>query len=187
MSIAPVPQLAARLDLALLQSEVLYSHLVADRMLDRDWQHISPRLVADLIEAEIPLDTIRLAAEAIGVPMPSPWQAAKMAFDWLAYLVVTGQISPAHAVHARVVPNWRDRSGPPEEPTSAPVLAMMSAVYWWMDDATDLSPTEYERLHLESSARLVEISRAVVAAPDWSFRDWPEAILVDPVLVAAVR
>lgn len=46
MSIPPVPQLAARLDLALLQSEVLNPHLVADRMLDRDWEHISPRLVA---------------------------------------------------------------------------------------------------------------------------------------------
>lgn len=187
MSIAPVPQLAARLDLALLQSEVLDVPLVADRMLDRDWQHISPRLVADLIDADTQWDTIRLAAEAIGVPMPSPWQAAKLAFDWLAYLLVEGRITAPDVTHTHVVPNWRDRSGAPEEPTSAPVLALMSAVYWWMDDASDLSPSEQERLLLESSAGLLEISRAVVAAPDWSFRDWPESILVDPVLVAAVR
>lgn len=187
MSIAPVSLLAAHLDLALLQSEVLYPHLVADRMLDRDWEHISPRLVADLIEAESQLDTIRLAAEAIGVPMPSPWQAARLAFDWLAYLLVTGRITASDVARARVVPNWRDRNRAPEEPTSEPVLAMMSTASWWMDDTSDLSPSEHERLLCESSAKLVEISRAVVAAPDWSFRDWPEAILTDPVLVAAVR
>lgn len=173
-----------------MRSGILSAYLVADRMLDRDWQRISPRLVADLVDSESIGDTIRLVAEAIGVPMPSPWQAAKMAFDWLAYLVVTEQISAEVAAYARVTPSWRDRSGAPEAPempTSEPLLAMMYAVHSWMDDDDYLSPAERERLLLESSAELAAISQAVVSAPDWSFRDWPEAILVDPVLVAAVR
>ena len=170
-----------------MQSGILSAHLVADRMLDRDWQHISPRLVADLVDSESLEDTIRLAAEAIGVPMPSPSQATKLAFDWLAYLVVTGRVSAEVAAHAWIKANWRDRSRAPEEPTSEPLLAMMYAVDGWMADAADLAPAERERLLLESSAELAAISRTVVSAPDWSFRDWPEALLVDPVLVAAVR
>lgn len=186
----PDPLLAARLDLALLQSNVLAAHVVADRMLDRDWQLISPRLVADLVDADTLLDTIRLAAEAIGVQIPTPWQAAKLAFDWLAYLLVKGRITAENAVRVRVQPNWqdwRDRIGATEELPSEPILAMMSCMYWWMDDVTDLSPLQYEQLLRETSAQLLATSRAVVAAPDWSFREWPETALLDPVLLAAVQ
>lgn len=180
--------LAARLDMALLKSDILAAPLVADRMVDRHWQEIPARLLADLLDdTEDPRAALQPTEQALGLPSTSPASAMKMTLDWLAYLIVEGLIKAPDVRSACWALTRIGRPAEADIPLDPPLSELRSQIYWWMDNCSEMPPTEYaETLHKSFEAMLATC-QTILTSPDWSYHGWPTRVLTDTALLTTLH